>query len=228
MEYSIARGELSPRSKAEHNSRRRRRRGPSREIALIGTPNVGKSALFNILTGGKAVVSNYPGTTVEVTRGRLSSCEVAEGVVDTPGMYSLMPITEEERIARRLLLEERPDLILHVIDAKNLKRMLNLTLQLIEAGLPVIAVVNMIDEAKRLGIEIDFQKLENILGIPVVPTSAATGEGIERLKRILEGAPFYSKRQRRESAQNPPITYDPWIEERVTKIEELLSNSYPL
>lgn len=161
---------------------------------------------------------------MEVTRGKLLSGSAARGIVDTPGMYSLMPITEEERITRRLLLEERPDLVLHVIDAKNLKRMLNLTLQLIEAGLPVVAVVNMIDEAKRLGIEIDFQKLEQLLGIPVVATSAATGEGIEQLKRILGTAPFYSKRQR----QHRLIAYDPEVEKRVAKIEELLSGSYAL
>ncbi len=135
-----------------------------------------------------------------------------------------MPITEEERITRRLWLEEKPDLILHVIDAKNLRRMLNLTLQLIEAGLPVIAVVNMIDEAKGRGIEIDFQKLEQTLGIPVVATSAATGEGIEQLKRLLKTTPLHSRRQRQQHV----ITYTPDVEEYVARIEQLLSDSYAI
>jgi len=153
------------------------------KVALVGTPNVGKSVIFNRLTGKYVTVSNYPGTTVEVSRGR----GVIDGrefeIIDTPGMYSLMPITEEERVARRLLLNEKPDVVLHVVDAKNIKRMLPFTLQLIEAGLPVILVLNVMDEAERLGIKIDVEKLERRLGIPVVVTSAVMNKGIDDLKR---------------------------------------------
>ena len=101
-------------------------------MAIVGCPNVGKSVLFNALTGAYVTVSNYPGTTVEVARGkgRLRDAEV--GVVDTPGMYGLLPITEEERVARRILLEERPAVVVHVVDAKNLGRMLPMTFQLME------------------------------------------------------------------------------------------------
>lgn len=101
-------------------------------VAVVGCPNVGKSVLFNALTGAYVTVSNYPGTTVEVARGkgRLRDAEV--GVVDTPGMYGLLPITEEERVARRILLEERPAVVVHVVDAKNLGRMLPMTFQLME------------------------------------------------------------------------------------------------
>lgn len=201
---------------------------PTRQIALVGTPNVGKSALFNLLTGARATVSNYPGTTVEVTRGRLSSGSTEVGVVDTPGMYSLLPITEEERVTRRLLLDEKPDLVLHVVDAKNLERMLNLTLQLIEAGLPVILVVNMIDEAKRLGIEIDFRRLENILGIPVVGTSAVEGRGLDRLKEVLIGYHLRSEKQEGKKKRLLPVAYTPEVEKSVSRIEQLLSNSYGL
>lgn len=200
----------------------------TRQIALVGTPNVGKSALFNLLTGARATVSNYPGTTVEVTRGRLSSGSTVVGVVDTPGMYSLLPITEEERVTRRLLLDERPDLVLHVVDAKNLERMLNLTLQLIEAGLPVILVVNMIDEAKRLGIKIDYHKLENILGIPVVGTSAVEERGLDRLKEVLTGYHLRSETQVGKKKRLLPVAYTPEVEKSVSKIEQLLSNSYGL
>ncbi len=158
-----------------------------RKIVLVGSPNVGKSALFNRLTGSYVVVSNYPGTTVEVSRGkcRLGTDEVA--VVDTPGMYSLLPITEEERIARDILLDAEADVVLHVVDAKNLKRMLPLTLQLAEAGLPVILVLNMIDEAERLGIRIDKALLQERLGIPVVATAALTGQGVNRLRERIVG-----------------------------------------
>ena len=112
-------------------------------ITIVGSPNVGKSVLFNILTGLYATVSNYPGTTVEVTRGkgRIGSGEA--GIMDTPGMYSLLPITEEERVARGILLSEQPEAVLHVIDAKNIERMLPMTLQLIEAGLPLVLVVKL-------------------------------------------------------------------------------------
>ena len=114
-------------------------------IAILGSPNVGKSVLFNALTRTYVTVSNYPGTTVEVYRGKAFIDGREYQVIDTPGMYSLLPITEEERVGRSLLLEEKPDILLHVIDAKNIERMLPLTLQLIEAGLSVILVINMID-----------------------------------------------------------------------------------
>lgn len=157
----------------------------TRKIAIVGSPNVGKSVLFNALTGAYVAVSNYPGTTVEVSRGRMRLGEAEIEVVDTPGMYSLAPITEEERVARTLLMEERPEVILQVVDAKNLGRMLPFTLQLLEAGLPLILVVNIIDEALKLGMKIDCGRLEQELGIPVVPTVSVTGEGIELLRTRL-------------------------------------------
>jgi len=199
------------------------------QVALVGTPNVGKSVIFNLLTGARATVSNYPGTTVEVSRGKSSLGRAALGVVDTPGMYSLMPITEEERVTRRLLLDEHPTVVLHVIDAKNLERMLNLTLQLIEAGLPVVLVVNMIDEARRLGIKIDFRKLETLLGIPVVATSAVYRRGLDRLKEAVAGYCLHTNRQ--TESQDAPrnlVVYNPEIEKIILKIEHLLSNKYSL
>ena len=106
-------------------------------------------------------------------------------VVDTPGMYSLQPITEEERVARMLLFDEKPGAVLHVVDAKNLGRMLPFTMQLIEAGLPVVLVLNMMDEAKAAGMEIDVKGLEAELGIPVVGTVATSGRGMDDLKGVL-------------------------------------------
>tara|TARA_B100000315_G_scaffold218408_1_gene219710 strand:- start:261 stop:845 length:585 start_codon:yes stop_codon:yes gene_type:complete len=155
------------------------------KISIVGSPNVGKSVVFNRLTGAYVTVSNYPGTTVNVSRGKAKIEGKEFEIVDTPGMYSLTPITEEERVARSILLEEKPEIILHVVDAKNLERMLPFTLQLIEARLPVILELNMMDETKAVGIEVDIGKLEQELGIPVVATVATTGQGIKALRRTL-------------------------------------------
>ncbi len=162
-----------------------------RKITIVGTPNVGKSVMFNNLTGEYATVSNYPGTTVEVYRGKSKFGDEEFEVIDTPGMYSFLCITEEERVARTILLNENPCVMLHVIDAKNLERMLPLTLQLLEAGLPVILVLNIIDEARTLGIMIDTARLEKELNIPVAATVSTTREGLDILRGKIEA---YAKR----------------------------------
>lgn len=158
-----------------------------KKIAIVGSPNVGKSVLFNNLTGRYVTVSNYPGTTVEVSRGKAGIGGVEYEIIDTPGMYSLSPITEEERVARRILISERPYLVIHVVDAKNLERMLAFTLQLIEARLPAILVLNIMDEAEKEGVEIDIKSLEKELGIPVVATISTTGKGVDILKERIKG-----------------------------------------
>lgn len=185
---------MIPFSKALHLRRRESCHGSDssvtadghKKLVIVGSPNVGKSLVFNRLTGAYVTVSNYPGTTVEVSRGsaRLGSEDYL--VMDTPGMYSLLPITEEERAARAILLSEKPDVVLQVADAKNLERMLPLTLQLIEAGLPTILDLNMVDESEAAGIEVDTQRLEEELGIPVVATVATTGRGIKNLRQRIE------------------------------------------
>lgn len=160
--------------------------GDLKKIAIVGSPNVGKSVLFNNLTGRYATVSNYPGTTVEVSRGKARIGEEEYEVIDTPGMYSFSPITEEERVARRILIKEKPYLVIHVVDAKNLERMLPLTLQLIEAYLPTMLALNMMDEAEDTGVEIDIRLLEKELGTPVVGTVSTTGKGMDILKRRIK------------------------------------------
>lgn len=157
-----------------------------RKIAIVGSPNVGKSVMFNRLTGSYVTVSNYPGTTVEVSRGKTKIGAEEFEVIDTPGMYSLLPITEEEKVARTLLIKEKPNAVIHVTDAKNLERMLPLTLQLIEARLPVVLVLNIIDEAEKIGMKINISNLEKDLKIPVVATVSTTGRGIDMLKGRLE------------------------------------------
>jgi len=155
-------------------------------LTIVGTPNVGKSVLFHRLTGAYVTVSNYPGTTVEVTRGRARFGAREVEVVDTPGLHSLRTISDEERVARRLLLEEPATVVLHVVDAKCLERMLPLTFQLIEAGLPVVLVANMLDEAERAGLRIDLEGLERALGVPVVGTAAVSGRGLGHLRGLLD------------------------------------------
>jgi ferrous iron transport protein B len=156
-----------------------------RKVALVGNPNVGKSVLFNALTGAYVTVSNYPGTSVEVARGNA----VIEGehfeIIDTPGMYSLLPITEEERVAREILLNETPDVVIHVIDARNLERMLTMTLQLVEAGLPLLLVVNIMDEAERMGLVIDISLLQEKLGIPVISAATAKKRGLPEIRKAI-------------------------------------------
>ena len=160
-------------------------RRAARKILIVGSPNVGKSVVFNRLTGRYVTVSNYPATTVEVSRGRSRIGGAEVEIVDTPGMYSLSPITAEERVSRSMLMEGRPDLVIHVVDAKNLSRMLPLTLELLEAGLPLILDLNVMDEAEELGISIDTAGLERELGIPVVATVSTAGRGVGALRQKI-------------------------------------------
>lgn len=156
-----------------------------KKIVIVGSPNVGKSVLFNNLTHNYVTVSNYPGTSVEVFSGLAEINGISFEVVDTPGMYSLTPITEEERVGRKILIQGKPDIVLHVVDAKNLERMLPFTLQLIEASLSVILVLNIMDEAKKAGIEIDLKLLEKLLAVPVVGTVSTTKRGMDILKEKI-------------------------------------------
>jgi len=149
---------------------------PPRRIALVGNPNVGKSVIFGALTGTYANVSNYPGTTVEVAR---AASRLAAGVevIDTPGVNSLTPNSEDERVTRDILLNG-VDGVVQVADAKNLSRALVISSQLAEAGLPFVLVLNMMDEAADRGLSIDAEQLSAELGVPVLPTVAVSGQGM--------------------------------------------------
>lgn len=160
-------------------------------VAVAGNPNVGKTSLFNLLTGSRYKVGNYPGVTVETREGRLrgSSKSPAPILLDLPGTYSLTPTAEDEAVAFRSLTGAElspPDAVLLVVDASNLARNLYLALQVFELGLPCVIALNMIDLAKQAGVAIDPERLEAVLGIPVVPTVARTGEGIEALTKVLD------------------------------------------
>jgi ferrous iron transport protein B len=154
-------------------------------ITLVGNPNVGKSVVFGYLTGRYTIVSNYPGTTVEVARGAMRLGGRDFEVIDTPGTNSLVPQSEDERVTRDILLSERPDIIVQVADTKNLRRTLLLTCQLVEFGVPMVLVLNLMDEARQRGIVVDAEGLSELFGIPVVETVATYGEGLAQLSRAL-------------------------------------------
>lgn len=180
-------------------------------IALFGNPNVGKSVLFQRLTGRYVMVSNYPGTTVELSRGQARFAAGAP-VVDTPGIVTLLPRSEDEQVALSMLLEEPVRAIVQVGDAKNLRRSLLLSVQLAEMGVPMVLALNMMDEADARGIEIDFEALAAELDLPVAPTVATRGTGVEKLSAEIESA----------RAPEFRLDYPAPIEEALAEAEALL------
>ncbi|MCW8858827.1 MAG: ferrous iron transport protein B [Deltaproteobacteria bacterium] len=191
----------------------------SPKIVLVGNPNVGKSVLFNVLTGAYTTVSNYPGTSVEVSRGHCVIKDQRYEILDTPGMYSMMPITDDERVARQILLKEDPHAVIHVIDARNIERMLPMTLQLIEAGLPVILVVNILDEAKRLGMQLDLQLLQDNLGIPVIGAVMKRKVGLYELRQAISSYAVVPLK---------PFSYVADLEDDINRLIRLIQGEYRL
>lgn len=181
-------------------------------IALIGNPNVGKSVIFGLLTGKYVAVSNYPGTTVEVSRGNIDLNGKKYLLIDTPGVNSLIPMSEDEKVTRDILLKEHSYLVIHVADSKNLKRSLYLTLQAAEMGLPVVLALNMEDEARDRGIVIDTHKLRELLGIEIVTTVAPQRKGLRELKNSIA----------RPAVPIVKTIYTPLIEDYINKIASLL------
>ena len=205
-------GHCHPSPEATADARRRRR------ILLIGNPNVGKSALFNALTGLRATVSNYPGTTVEVARGTFPSGEGDVEVVDSPGVNSLLPLSEDERVTWDLVEAARRDpraAVVQVADAKDLRRALLLTLQLGQLGVPTVLALNMSDEAEARGLRVDVQGLSLALGVPVRATVATRGKGIEALRAALREA-------------RPPTNHLPLPEDVAPSIVAILGGKAPL
>jgi len=150
-----------------------------KRIVLAGNPNTGKSVFFNYLTGLYVDVSNYPGTTLEISHGRIGS----DVVVDTPGVYGISSFNDEERVARDIILSA--DLVVNIVDATNLERDLFLTQQIIDTGIPVLLVLNMMDEADRHGFTINVELLSELLGVPVIPAVAVKKIGLSELKDNL-------------------------------------------
>jgi ferrous iron transport protein B len=178
------------------------------KILLMGNPNVGKSVIFSRLTGTRTIASNYPGTTVGFTRGSLRLGQKLAEIIDVPGTYTLEPTSKAEEVAAEMLKEG--ELIIDVIDATNLERNLNLTLQLLERPVPVIVALNMWDDTRHKGININVDRLQELLGVPVVPTVGVTGQGIRELVSRLHEA---------TAPQVPHTTND----ERWAKIGDIVS-----
>ena len=154
-------------------------------IALAGNPNVGKSTVFNALTGSRQHVGNWPGKTVEKKEGTLTLRGRRVTVVDLPGTYSLAALSLEEQIARDFVLCQRPRAVVNVVDAANLERNLYLTAQLLEIGTPLVLVLNMSDVASARGLRIDTPRLAELLKVAVVAMTASTGAGLDELKRAI-------------------------------------------
>lgn len=186
-----------------------------KKIILIGNPNVGKSVVFGLLTGKYVTVSNYPGTTVELTYGRTSFGHKEAICIDTPGINSLVPRSEDEEVTRDILLEEQDRIAVIVADAKNLQRSLLLALQLIEMGIPMVLDLNMFDEATERGIKIDLARLKGILGIECVETVATEKMGLTKLIHALSNP----------SRSNFKIDYGKDIEAAVAEVSSLLPQS---
>jgi len=181
------------------------------KIALVGNPNVGKSVIFGTLTGRYVTVSNYPGTTVEVSRGSAKIAGRSVEIIDTPGVNSLLPMSDDERVTRDILLEEKIGRVVLVADTKNLKRALAIAVQLAEMGVPFVVALNMADEAQSRGIEVDAGIVEKKLGVEAVVTVATRRQGIEKLRKAIA-------RTRKAAVE---VTYDSGIEEAIGKIEHL-------
>ncbi|MHA1204978.1 MAG: FeoB small GTPase domain-containing protein [Candidatus Heimdallarchaeaceae archaeon] len=158
------------------------------KILLMGNPNVGKSVFFNRLTGAKVTVSNYPGTTVDYSKGYMRLEDEDFEVIDVPGTFSLEPRDKAEEVAVKMFRENKDSVIIIVIDSVKLERGLYLTLEIIEEGYPVIIALNMWDIAKRKNIQIDVEKLKDILGVPIIPTVAVSGKGIKKLASEIKRA----------------------------------------
>jgi ferrous iron transport protein B len=154
-------------------------------VALAGNPNVGKTVVFNELTGMRQHVGNWPGVTVERKTGELVYKGLEMEIVDLPGTYSLNPYSLDEKITRRYIIEERPDAVVNIVDASNIERNLYLTVQLLEAGANVVLALNMMDEAEKRGMKIDTDRLGEILKVPVVKMVAPKGVGFKELKEAI-------------------------------------------
>lgn len=194
-------------------------------VILVGNPNVGKSVLFTRLTGQYVVISNFPGTTVEVARGSLAVEERAFALIDTPGLNDLAHSSEDARVTARVIEANPQARLLQVADAKNLRRALILTLQLARLGHPMVLVLNMMDELDSRGGQVDVRRLSELLGIPVLPTIATARTGINLVKRQMIEAP---QCVHPELTADLPAPGETSIEKYLSRADEILGQVYRL
>ncbi|MFW5488478.1 MAG: ferrous iron transport protein B [Desulfovibrio sp.] len=186
------------------------------KAALAGNPNSGKTTLFNALTGARQHVGNYPGITVDKKEGRVTRGDTTLNIIDLPGTYSLTAFSQEELVARHVLLDERPDVCVDVLNAAVLERNLYLAVQLMEMGIPVVLALNMMDELKRQGTELDTKRLSELLKLPVVETVAKSGKGVDRL--VEEAVALVEKTQGKWTPLN--ISYGPDLDPVIAEMTE--------
>ena len=189
------------------------------KIALAGNPNSGKTTLFNALTGANQFVGNWPGVTVEKKEGKLKKNNDVT-ITDLPGIYSLSPYTPEEIVARNYLVDEKPDVILNIVDASNLERNLYLTTQLVELGIPVVIALNMMDIVRKNGDTIKMEELSKALGCKIVPISALKGDGVTAAAETAIAAAKDEKTVPQHSFSGP-------VEHAVAHIEEAVLHDMP-
>lgn len=185
-------------------------------IALAGNPNAGKTTIYNALTGARQHIGNYPGVTVEKKESFITYNNQSVKVIDLPGTYSLTAYSVEEVVARNVIINEKPDVVVDIIDSSNLERNLYLAVQLMELRIPLVFVFNMKDMAQEMGIKIDVDKLSKLLGVPIVETVGSKGDGV---KLILDEA---IKASQKRDVNYPTITYDQIIEKYITSVESLV------
>jgi ferrous iron transport protein B len=189
-------------------------------ILLVGQPNVGKSSLLNALVGQKVTVSNYPGTTVEITKAKKKINNTNIEFVDTPGIYSISDRSEEEEVTEKALFNEELDVAVVIADATSLERSLYVVLQIIESLIPVVLVLNFIEDAKKKGIDVDCEKLERYLNVPVVPINPLTKRGTSQLVDII-------MKIKRAPMQSYKIEYDDHIEKGINKLSNYIKGRLP-
>ncbi|MEG2080043.1 MAG: ferrous iron transport protein B, partial [Oscillospiraceae bacterium] len=201
------------------------------KYALAGNPNCGKTTLFNAVTGSNQYVGNWPGVTVEKKEGKITHDNMEASIVDLPGIYSLSPYSMEEIVTRNYILDEKPDLIINIVDATNLERNLYLSLQLAETGIPMVIALNMIDMVEKSGDVIDFNMLSALIGIKIVPISAAKGTGIHKLlhaanHEALHGSERGNKHlDKHLNMCTPPDIYFGTLKKAVNQIEEIIKET---
>ena len=188
------------------------------KIPLIGQPNVGKSSLLNALVGPRVTVSNYPGTTVEITKAKKKFNKTTIEFVDTPGIYSISDRSEEEKVTERALFEEEVDGAIVIADATSLERSLYMALQILEAKIPTVLALNFVEDAEKKGIKIDYEKLKEFLHIPVVPINPLTKKGIDKL---VDSAAKIKKISKRTFT----VEYDDHIENATDKISSQIKKT---